>query len=75
EIQILISEVPGGSFGAYLLMEEMGVTYQKASSGAPILPLFRMDGSVPATSKGPPFDPNGLIWKPGTSKGAERPSL
>ncbi|MGC4013673.1 MAG: hypothetical protein QM755_04025 [Luteolibacter sp.] len=49
-IEILISEIPGGVFGAALMIEEMGATYSKAPSGAPILPLFRLDGSVPENS-------------------------
>ncbi|BCU79158.1 hypothetical protein [Luteolibacter sp. LG18] len=64
-IEILISELPGGLFGAALMIEEVGATYQKAPNGSPILPIFRTDGSQPAPAKGecPPYDPQGPIWK------------
>lgn len=65
-IEIMISEIPGGSFGVYLLIEEIGAKYEKAPGGAPILPIFRLDGSLPDTSgksQFPPFDPAGPIWK------------
>jgi hypothetical protein len=72
-IEILISEVPGGIFGACLLIEEQGATYKKASTGAPILPLFRTDNSLPPQESkdgAPPFDPTGPVWKisPGGTK-------
>ena len=65
-IEILISEIPGGLFCASLLIEEIGATYKKDSTGAPILPLFRLDSSLPAPTKAdnaPPFDPEGPVWK------------
>lgn len=65
-IEIMISEIPGGKFGVYLLIEEIGAKYEKAPGGAPILPIFRLDGSLPETSEKdqfPPFDPTGPIWK------------
>ena len=65
-IDILISEIPGGLFCAALLIEEVGATYKKDSTGAPILPLFRLDSGLPAPTKAdnaPPFDPEGPIWK------------
>ncbi|QUE51981.1 hypothetical protein KBB96_03615 [Luteolibacter ambystomatis] len=62
-IEILVSEVPGGFFFAYLLIEEIGATYEKDPSGAPILPLFRLDGTPAAAGEGPPYDKNGPIWK------------
>ncbi|MGC4016417.1 MAG: hypothetical protein QM755_18130 [Luteolibacter sp.] len=68
EMEILISEVPGGSFGALLYIEEIGATYQKTSTGAPILPLFRLDSSLPAVKpndQAAPFDPGGPVWKLG----------
>ncbi|BCU79705.1 hypothetical protein [Luteolibacter sp. LG18] len=68
ELEILISEVPGGSFGALLYIEEIGATYQKASTGAPILPLFRLDSGLPevkAKEMAAPFDPSGPVWKLG----------
>jgi len=64
-IEILISEVPGGYFGASLLLQEEGVDYSKCSTGAPILPLFRLDNTLPEPNKpnAPPFDPQGPVWK------------
>lgn len=65
-IEILVSEVPGGLFGASLLIQETGVTYSKSGSGSPILPLFRLDDSFPAKTdadNAPPYDPQGPIWK------------
>jgi len=68
-IEILMSELPGGLFGAVLLLEEEGVEYKKDSfSGAPILPLFRVDGGTPKQPKkdggnAPPFDPKGPVWQ------------
>jgi len=64
-IEILISEVPGGYFGASLLLQEEGVEYSKCSTGAPILPLFRLDATLPEPNKpeAPPFDPQGAVWK------------
>jgi hypothetical protein len=64
-IEILISEIPGGYFGANLLIQEMGTSYKKTSNGTPILPLFRADATLPE-AKGkdlPPFDPKSPIWK------------
>ncbi len=65
-IEILIGEIPGGSFGVSLLIEELGVNYQKDPGGAPILPLFRLDHSLPnpdLKGEAPPFDPTGVPWK------------
>ena len=65
-IEILISEVPGGLFCAALHIEEVGQTYKKASTGSPILPLFRFDRSLPEKTNAdnaPPYDPNGPVWK------------
>lgn len=72
-IDILISEIPGGLFCASLLIEEIGVTYEKSSTGAPILPLFRLDSGLPAPTKAdnaPPFDPEGPVWKRLNERGA-----
>ena len=72
-IEILIAEIPGGHFSVSLLIEEIGATYQKDPAGFPILPLFRLDNSLPDPAmegEVPPFDPNGPIWKfvPGATK-------
>lgn len=63
-IEILISEIPGGAFCAALLIEEVGVTYEKSPSGAPIIPLFRTDSSVPKATgqNAPPFS-SGPVWR------------
>jgi len=63
-VEIMIGEIPGGSFSLELMIEEIGATYQKDPAGFPILPLFRLDNGVPDPPKGqaPPFDPNGPIW-------------
>lgn len=65
-IEILISEIPGGIFSTVLMIEEEGVTYQKDSTGSPILPLFRLDHSQPDPAlkgQSPPIDPNSPVWK------------
>ncbi|MES2659299.1 MAG: hypothetical protein V4689_11835 [Verrucomicrobiota bacterium] len=65
-IEILVGEIPGGFFSVSLLIEEIGASYQKDPGGAPILPLFRLDNSVPDPAlqgEAPPFDPNGPIWR------------
>lgn len=66
-IEILISEVPGGGFSAFLLLEEIGTKdMKKDKEGNPILPLFRTNYALPdpASNKGirPPFDPIGIVW-------------
>jgi hypothetical protein len=65
-IEILISEIPGGIFSTALLIQEEGITYQKDAAGLPILPLFRLDHSLPDLStegEAPPFDPTGPVWE------------
>jgi hypothetical protein len=65
-IEILISEIPGGLFGAVLMLQESGVAYEKASSGAPILPIFRTSDSNPpvdAKDNAPPYEPRGPVWR------------
>ncbi len=65
-IEIMISEVPGEGFSAFLMIEEIGATYQKDPGGAPILPLFRTNYALPdpESNQGtkPPFDPIGIVW-------------
>ena len=71
-IEILIGEIPGGSFGVSLMIEEVGATYEKASTGAPILPLFRLDDSLPDPNvKGPAaqYATDGPIWKQSGTSG------
>ncbi|MGC4016634.1 MAG: hypothetical protein QM755_19270 [Luteolibacter sp.] len=70
-IDILICEGWGGLFAASLMIEEVGATYQKSSTGAPILPLFRTDESLPGKLTGdnqPPYDPQGSVWKVSKSR-------
>jgi len=65
-IEILMSELPGGLFCASLMIEETGAGYSKTPGGSPILPLFRLDNSVPPPTtedNAPPYDPSGPIWK------------
>ncbi|HVJ46254.1 MAG TPA: hypothetical protein VM511_07710, partial [Luteolibacter sp.] len=65
-IEILLSEIPGGLFCASLMIEQVGENYEKASTGAPILPLFRIDHQPPAVTTGdnaPPFQKDGPSWK------------
>ena len=63
-VDIMIGEIPGGSFSLYLMIEEVGATYQKDPAGFPILPLFRLDASPPADMKGeaPPISQEGPVW-------------
>jgi hypothetical protein len=68
-IEILISEIPGGLFAAYLLIEEIGATYQKDASGSPILPVFRLDSNPAAEGEGPPYNPNGPVWQLTSGRG------
>jgi len=74
-IEILISEIPGGYFGAALMIQETGVEYPKTETGAPLLPLFRVDEG-PAPQPGgnaPPFAPQGPVWK--LAGGRDRPEI
>ena len=41
EMEVLIGEIPGGQFCAYLLVEEEGETYFPNEQGMPILPVFK----------------------------------
>ncbi len=41
-IEIIVGEVPGGGFKAYMLVEKEGVKYDTASGGYPVLPVFQM---------------------------------
>jgi hypothetical protein len=65
-IEILLSEIPGGHFSASLMIQETGVEYKKAANGSPILPIFRLDRTLPkdgGNDDAPPFDPDGPVWK------------
>jgi len=41
-IELVIGEVPGGGFNAYLLVEQEGQNYDRHPNGYPILPVFQM---------------------------------
>jgi hypothetical protein len=41
-IDILLGEVPGGSFCAFLMVQEKGVDYEMHPKGYPVLPLLQM---------------------------------
>lgn len=63
-IEIMIGEIPGGAFALELLIQETGASYQKDGSGNPILPLFRLDQTMPDAGGGgaAPFATDGPIW-------------
>ena len=71
-VEILIGEIPGGFFAVSLLLEEIGASYEKAPSGAPILPLFRLDSSQPDPAlrgEAPRYAKEGPIWKQSGTSG------
>ena len=77
-IEIMIGEVPGGLFGGFVMIEQLGVEYKKDPLGSPILPIFRLDSSLPEIKPGeqtPPFDSNGPIWKPASGSGKFTPGI
>lgn len=41
DIEVLIGEMPGGTFYCRLLIEQEGVEYPKGNDGRPILPIFK----------------------------------
>jgi hypothetical protein len=63
-IDIVISEAPGGLFSAMLLFEQEKVQYAKDSKGNPILPIFRVSQlNVEKSNLMPPFMENGPVWR------------
>ena len=67
-IEILISEIPGGLFCASLMIEEVERSGgRKDAAQPPVLPLFRLDNSLPEVDgkadNAPPLDPSGPVWK------------
>jgi len=69
-IEIMIGEIPGGFFSLELLIEEIGAKYGKDPAGFPVLPLFRLDHSLPeAKPDSAPFDPDGPVWPFASSTG------
>ncbi len=64
DINIAISEAPGGIFSAFLLFEEEGATYEKRANGEPILPIFRVaDSKLQFEGNYPKFMQNGPLWR------------
>jgi hypothetical protein len=67
DLEILISERPGGLVFFCLMLEDQDMEYGKDGKGNPILPVFRLaDGPMPELEKGqtlPPYDPNAPIWR------------
>jgi hypothetical protein len=67
DMEVLISERPGGLVFFCLMVEEQDTEYRKDAKGNPILPIFRLaDGPMPEPEKGqtlPPYEPNGPIWR------------
>ena len=61
-IEILVSEIPGVYFCAYLMIEEVGVTYPTTPGGLPLIPLFRTSGDLPRPDGLPPFNPISPVW-------------
>lgn len=41
EMEVLIGEIPGGHFCAYLMVEEEGEEYDENRDGMPVLPVFK----------------------------------
>ncbi|MEI6891834.1 MAG: hypothetical protein V5783_06655 [Pontiella sp.] len=41
DMEVVLGEVPGGKFCAMLLVEEMGVEYERNRQNGPILPIFK----------------------------------
>lgn len=73
DLEILISEKPGGWVFFCLMLEDQDMEYKKDPKGNPILPVFRLaDGPMPELAKGqtlPPYDPNAPIWKSQSIRG------
>jgi hypothetical protein len=48
DLDIIIGEYPGVQFGAWLMIEEQGATYEKDGQGNSILPIFQLsDHAIP----------------------------
>lgn len=67
DLDILISERPGGLVFFCLLLEDQGVKYSQDEKGNPILPIFRLAKQpIPELEKNqtlPPYDSAGPIWQ------------
>ncbi len=42
DLDVIIGERPGGTFGAFLLYEKQGVTYPQSDTHEPMLPVFQL---------------------------------
>jgi hypothetical protein len=66
-IEVMIGERPGGHFSAALLLEKIGVDYEKDGNGAPKLPIFKLGASeMPQQGQNIPVaapDTSWSIWK------------
>lgn len=48
DLDIIVGERPGGQFGAWLMIEEQGATYEKDVAGKPVIPVFQLtDQPIP----------------------------
>lgn len=69
DIDIMISEIPGGWVGFALVIEnvdKVGEYERDPQFGSPILPLFRTSSALPPVQEGlqaVPFSTNGEIWR------------
>ena len=65
DLDVVIGERPGGQFGAWLLIEEQGVNYEKDRSGKPVLPVFQLTDFAVPTDRSPLARKSkpGELWK------------
>ncbi len=77
DIDILISEIPGGHFNAVLFIEKVDPKpqYELDARGCPILPLFWTTKAIPKTGKGIPYDRNGPVWRVRTGKASRKTAV
>ncbi|HSI07795.1 MAG TPA: PA14 domain-containing protein [Rariglobus sp.] len=76
DIDIVVSEGPGGRFCAMILVEQEGATYAKDAKGNPILPIFRIAASdTEQTKNSPPFLANGPVWRALPAPNTVRPTI
>ncbi len=74
DIDILISEIPGGQFQCALFIEQTDpkIEYEKDRNGCPILPLFWTTKTIPTRDSRIggliPFDRSGPVWRVRTEK-------
>jgi len=66
DIDIMIGELPGGKFCAFLMIEKEGGSYEMTPDGKfPILPIFQMapgKGEATNITAGPPFSETPSVW-------------